>query len=327
MFIESTFKPAWWCKNPHLQTLWPFFFRLNANPIYKREQITLPDGDYIDLDWSNFKSSKALALILHGLEGSSSSHYVRGLVQSLALVAIPSVVMHLRGCGGEPNLLTRSYHAGDIDDIYNVIAILKERFPKTPLFVVGYSLGGNILLNYLGRSNETQSVQAAVAVSVPLLLDHCARRLEKGFSRVYQYYLVRQMRHSTKRKARTVNLPLDLNHLQQLKTFYEFDNYVTAPLHGFEDVNHYYHQCSSRQFLANIQVPTLIIHARDDPFTSENVIPESNELSQSVQFELSEHGGHCGFVAGENPLNPDYWLEKRIVKFITQQINNHKNQI
>ncbi len=310
--MSDAFKPAWWCRGPHMQTLWPYLFRRIPYIELKRERIELPDGDFLDLDWT-VNNDGPIVLILHGLEGSSNSKYARGLLKAVHDHGWRSVVMHFRGCSGEPNRLPRSYHSGETGDLAYVVDLLRRHEPKTPLFVVGFSLGGNVLLKWLGEMGKQAPINAAVAVSVPFLLAESAKRLERGFSQIYQWGLMRSMCQSMAEKRNRMKLPLKIEDLSALKTFRDFDERVTAPLHGFSGADDYYARSSSRQYLKEIQVPTLIIHSRDDPFMTDAVIPQPSELSPLTRLELSNYGGHAGFVSGEFPWSPRYWLEQRIL--------------
>ncbi len=305
------FKPAWWLPSPHLQTLWPVFAKRLPRVAFYRERMELPDGDFLDLDWTR-RDSGPIVVILHGLEGSSQSHYAGRLLEAIDTRGWRGVVMHFRGCGGEPNRLTRSYHSGETGDVEAFIRTLRRREPYVPIAVVGYSLGGNVLLKWLSETGEESLVDCAVAVSVPFNLDSCARRLEHGFSRVYQWWLLRSLRDSTLTKFQNMPAPVEFGDLARLRTLRDFDDRVTAPLHGFVGVDDYYSKSSSRQYLKGIRIPTLILHARDDPFMTPSVIPEPEELPTSVALEVSEHGGHVGFVAGPYPGRTVYWLEARI---------------
>jgi predicted alpha/beta-fold hydrolase len=222
------------------------------------------------------------------------------------------VLMYFRGCSGEPNRLPRSYHSGDTADLRHVLARLAARGNREPLAVVGYSLGGNVLLKALGERAGMESVRTAVAVSVPFNLDRAAQRLEQGFSRVYQRYLLNKLRRSYRAKLSVHPMPVPDERLDALDTFRQFDDAVTAPLHGFRGVDDYYARASSRQYLRAIETPTLIVHAVDDPFVPADAIPTENELGPGVTLELSLHGGHVGFVAGALPFRARYWLETRI---------------
>lgn len=316
---EAGFRAAWWCRSPHLQTLWPHLFRVRPRPRYRRERVELPDGDFLDLDWFGPAETDSLVVILHGLEGSSSSHYVRALADNLAAVDLASVVMHQRGCSGEPNRLPRFYHAGETEDLRFVLEHLRSRQHGGRLYAVGFSLGGNILLKWLGQSPESL-LDAAAAVSVPFRLDDGARRLEKGISRLYQAYLLRGMKGSVARKRRRMRHPIDPGALSKCRTFEQIDTCLTAPLHGFRDARDYYEQSSCRQYLGSVQTPTLIIHAVDDPFMTPSAVPGGAELSTRIKLELSRRGGHCGFVEGATPFRPRYWLDRRLPDFILSRM-------
>lgn len=317
--IESEFRPAIWCRNPHLQTLWPYFFRFSPRPEYHRERLELADGDFLDLDWVEPYSAGPLVLILHGLEGCSQSHYVRGLVTAFARRNVRSVVMHHRGCSGEPNRLNRSYHAGETADLNTVLTHLHDREPNTPMGAVGFSLGGNMLLKWLGENPHSSLVMAAAAVSVPFLLAEGARRMERGLSQIYQWRLIRLMKQSLNKKFAHRPAAVDLHQVSGLKNFWTFDDQVTARLHDFADVGDYYTRSSSRQFLSGINTETLIVHAEDDPLMTPSVIPREHELSGTIQLELSRYGGHVGFVTG--PMwRPQYWLDQRVADYLREKL-------
>lgn len=310
MIRTAAFQPAWWLRNRHAQTLWASVIRRGPDIRLRRERLELPDGDFLDLDWAGEQGP--IVLVLHGLEGSSRSRYARGLLCAIRARGWRGVLMHFRGCSGMPNRLDRGYHSGETGDLAAVVATLRAREPDTPICAVGYSLGGNVLLKWLGESGAANPLAAAVAVSVPFQLDDAARTLEHGFARVYQWSLLRRMRRSLRRKFRRRASPIELEGLRALRTFRAFDDYVTAPLHGFAGVDDYYQRSSSRQYLGGIAIPTLILHARDDAFMTRAAIPQAQELSASVTLELSSYGGHVGFVSGACPWRPSYWLEQRI---------------
>ncbi len=305
----AAFTPAWWCRGAHAQTLWPYLLRTRPRPPFTRERFELDDGDFIDVDWSG-AGGGPIVIVLHGLEGGSRSHYVRGLSAALCARGLRTAVMHFRGCSGVPNRLARSYHSGETGDLGWLVDTLRRREPRTVLAAVGYSLGGNVLLKWLGEGGR--GLARAVAVSVPFELARAAARLERGFSRVYQWRLVSAMRTATRLKFQTLDSPIDLGGLEHLRTFREFDDRITAPLHGFRDAEDYYARCSSRRFLRGIATPTLILHASDDPFMTPAAVPTADELSAAVRLELSHTGGHVGFVGGHWPWRPHYWLERRI---------------
>ncbi len=310
MIIKSKFKSAWWLPGPHLQTLWPTLMRRKINLDLRRERIELPDGDFIDLDWiSTENKNSPIVIVLHGLEGSIHSKYARGILRTLQESGYRAVLMYFRGCSGEPNRLLRAYHSGETSDFASVIQILKMREPHTPISAVGYSLGGNVLLKWLGETQDKNPLEKAVAISVPFELHKLADKMNAGFSRIYQNHLLKRLIKKFKAK-------LGFEKVKGISSFWDFDNQITAPLHGFKNAMDYYQQSSSRQFLKNIQKPTLILHAVDDPFMTSNVIPKSAELSNHVILELSSSGGHVGFVTGLIPGLGKYWLEKRISQFL-----------
>lgn len=302
-----------------MQTLWARLMRHAPRPLLQRERMELPDGDFIDLDWME-NGNGPIVIVLHGLEGSSDSPYARGILAAVARRGWRGVVMHFRGCSGEPNRLVRSYHSGDTGDLAYLIEVLRQREPHTPLATVGFSLGGNVLLKWLGKTRGQAPLRAAVAVSVPFVLHSAADRLQQGFSRLYQWRLMRSMRNAVTEKRGRMNLPIKVHDLSTLKNFRDFDEHVTAPLHGFDSADHYYTVSSSRQYLKGITVPTLILHARDDPFMTEAAIPRHDELSETVTLELSRRGGHVGFVAGVWPWHPRYWLEERIPAYLARYL-------
>lgn len=293
--------------------------RRRVRPPLRRERLELPDGDFVDLDWT-LNDSGPIVILLHGLEGGSRSHYARGMLSALPRHGLRAVLMHFRGCSGEPNRLARAYHSGDTGDIDFLVRTLKVREPQTPLAAIGYSLGGNVLLKWLGEQGAQAPVRCAAAVSVPFLLHESARRLNRGLSRIYQRKLLNDLKASVRHKAGRLPLPVPTHELDGLNSFHAFDDRVTGPLHGFRDAQHYYTSSSSRQFLNRIRIPTLIVHAADDPFMPASVIPESNELSDTIEFDQHRHGGHVGFVGGRLPWRPRYWLEERIPAWLGRKL-------
>jgi len=327
--VSSTaFSPALGLGNPHLQTLWGPLWRRTQNVQRTRERLWLDDGDFLDLDWHGPHQPHApLVLVLHGLTGSSHSPYVVGLQKALDTLGYASVAINWRGCSGEPNLLPRSYHSGASDDLAQVIAHLRAKRPLSALHAVGYSLGGNVLLKHLGEVGDSSQLHSAVAVSVPFRLDQCADRIGMGFSRVYQAHFMRAMVGYLKDKQRRfqheglnegLTTLASLGTLGSMKTFWDFDGRVTAPLHGFKDAEDYYRRASSRYFLGRIRTPTLLIQAADDPFVFAHSLPDADELSSTTTFELHAQGGHVGFVDG-SLRRPGYFLERRIPEWLRQQ--------
>ncbi len=310
----SDFKPAWWLRSPHLQTLWPVFFKKRHKLDLKFEQLELDDGDFIDLCWSKSLSSKTV-LVLHGLEGDINSHYINGILYQLEQAGCRPVLMHFRGCSGRINRLARAYHSGETGDLAYVVEHIKNITGSYPYAVIGFSLGGNVLLKWLGETGKKNPLKKAVAVSVPFKLQDAAKRLERGVSKIYREHLLVSLRKTYIEKFKTVKSPLNVD-VNQLKSFWDYDDKVTAPLHGFSGAQDYYDKCSSKQFLKSISVPTRIIHSSDDPFMFESTSPVDEELSSSVDFLLTKNGGHVGFVSGSVLSKLRYWSEDKIIEFI-----------
>jgi hypothetical protein len=274
------------------------------------ERLELPDGDFLDLVWTG-PAEGPVVIVLHGLEGSLRSHYAAGLMALLARRGYRAAFLHFRNTR-EPNRLPRSYHSGETGDLAHLVGHVTARTGRSAFAAVGYSLGGNVLLKWLGENGADAPLGTAVAVSVPFDLGEAANRMAQGASRLYQWQLVGSLCRSYRRKFARMPSPLTVD-LRRLRTFRQFDDAVTAPLHGFAGVDDYYGRSSSRPFLARIRVPTLLLHSRDDPFMWPHTPPTSGQLSPSVRLELSEHGGHVGFVNGPCPWRPRWWLEERIV--------------
>lgn len=313
---EKQFKPAWWLPTSHLQTIWPVLCRRSIKNLkLERERFELADGDFIDLDWAG-EGQGPLVLVLHGFEGSIKSHYAKGMLQTLCQQGWRGVFMHFRGCSGEPNRLPRSYHSGDTQDVATVVQILHEREPKTRMAAIGISLGGNVLLKWLGETGRDNPLKAAIAISVPFELNKAFERFAHGLSKAYQWYFLKCLRHRLSHKFQLISPPIDPLLLYKSRTLREFDDKITAPLHGFSSAQEYYTVSSSRKYLRSIRVPTLLLHAKDDPLMTEDVIPDIEELSDYIQLELTESGGHVGFVTGKYPWRPEYWLEQRIPLFL-----------
>jgi uncharacterized protein len=319
--MAQPFEPAWWLPGPHAQTLWAPMLRRPPALERVRERLWLQDSDFIDLDWHGPHTADApLVLVLHGLTGSSSSHYVLGVQRALADRGLASVALNWRGCSGEPNLLPRAYHSGASEDLAEVIGHLQRKRPLAPLYAVGYSLGGNVLLKHLGETGTASGIHKAVAVSVPFRLDQCADRMGLGASRMYQRYFVRRMIAYVRDKQRLfahqgmadrLSALEKLGPLDGMRTFWDFDGRITAPLHGYADADDYYRSASSAFYLKAIRVPTLIIQAKDDPFIFPACIPAPGDLSETTEIETWNNGGHVGFVDG--PLRrPGFYLERRI---------------
>ncbi|MDI9817938.1 MULTISPECIES: hydrolase [unclassified Legionella] len=322
MIVGSDFRPAWWLPNSHIQTIYPTLTRRIKAPVDVTERIELADGDFIDLAWAinGQENDTPLVILLHGLGGSVESAYVAGLMHAFNHLGWRAVLMHFRGASQEPNRLIRAYHSGDTADLNSFLHLLSQREPYTKKAAVGVSMGGNVLLKWLGEQGGQTLMDAAVAVCVPFQLNVVADRISQGFSRVYQSYLLRKLKTVFARKQQKFpdQLPQALKAIDKCQCFWTFDEFVTAPLNGFSNVHAYYRESSSRYYLRDITTRTLIIHALDDPFMTPEIIPEAEELSDSITLELSKAGGHVGFISGNFPGKPVYWLEQRIPEFLEQ---------
>jgi predicted alpha/beta-fold hydrolase len=316
------FNPPWWLSNPHLQTLWSVLFqRRIKNLTLTRERIELPDGDFVDLDWTQGPENSPIILVLYGVESSVHSPYVKRMLHTLQQKGWRGVLLNFRGCSGEMNRFLHSYHGGNTSDLVTVTQILREREPNTPLAAVGFSLGGNVLLKWLGETGDKNPLVSAVAISIPFDLEKTVRRLNQGFSRLYQTYLLNALRHKISTKLSERAWDIQLPPLDTLRTLYDFDDQITARLNGFAGADEYYLKSSCRQYLQGICVPTLLLQAKDDPFMTEDALPLPHDLSPHVQFELSEKGGHIGFVAGNAPWAIEYWLDKRVSIALAVHLN------
>jgi predicted alpha/beta-fold hydrolase len=313
-------------KNPHLQTILPRFYRKKTSISTIDEHFELPDGDFVELSWSQKPEAvdtKPIVIVFHGLGGSINSFYANGMMKAIDKAGWVGVLMHFRGCGKQTNRHSQAYHSGETGDATNFIEWLSRTFPKRPLAAVGFSLGGNMLAKYLGERGPQSLLDAAVVISAPLRLSPCANRMTQSFSRVYQKYLLDMLKVNMLKKLAHLKeafiLDVTAQQIKKVKTLREFDDLITGPLHGFVDANDYYEQCSGIQFLPNITTSTLIIHAADDPFMTHQVHPKAEELSSAIRYELSDGGGHVGFLHGKHPLKPQFWLEQRVPQFIAEQ--------
>ncbi len=319
--IRSRFAPPRWLKHRHLQTIFPSLpWIARRHPPTRREILELPDGDATAVDWVEplveLPRAAPLLVILHGLESSARSTYARTLMLAARDRGWHCCVLNFRDCGDYSNRLPRRYHAGETNDVRYFLNELSRRDSVGPIAAVGYSLGGNVLLKYLGEAAGTSPLRAAAAVCVPLSLHVCAEAIDSGFSKVYQYYLIKRMKNALQRKFNRHTAAFDWERAMRARTFAEFDDAVTAPLHGFTGRDDYYDRCSSVGFLKSIETPTLIINALDDPFMTPAVIPHGDRLSEAVTLEVSENGGHVGFIEGGSPIRPSFYLPRRIIEFL-----------
>ena len=317
--FASNYHPPWWLPGGHLQTIYARALASTYSVPYRRERWETPDGDFIDLDWLDNRPPDGgrLLVLFHGLEGCSASHYALSLMTMAGHCGWHGVVPHFRGCSGEMNRLARSYHSGDSHEIGWILRRLKSLDAHRGIYAVGVSLGGNMLLKWLGEEGRraTAVIEGAVAVSAPLDLAAAAGELDSGMKRlVYTRYFLRSMRPRAMAKIAANNLPVSTLAVRSSSTFRQFDDLFTAPVHGFKDALDYWTQSSSKPWLREIKVPTLLINARNDPFLPEDVLPQRADVSHSVTLEFPREGGHAGFVVGSFPGNLD-WLPKKISEF------------
>ena len=323
--IDSPFRAARWLRNRHLQTIFPSLpVPRGPQPQTVRRTLDLPDGDATVVDWLKPSRpedrSAPLLIVLHGLESSAESNYARNLLHAASNHNWDAAVLHFRDCGDYRNRLPRRYHAGETNDLRYFLEALRNEGYEGPLLAAGFSLGGNVLLKYLGEDGDETPLSAAVAVCVPLNLQSCADALTEGFSTVYQKHLLKRMKKAIADKFDPHTAAFDWNRAMRATTFADFDDAVTAPLHGFSGKDEYYSKCSSIRYLNQITCPTLIINSRDDPFMSPDMLPEADRLAPPVTLELSNEGGHVGFIAGGPPWNPEYYLPQRIIDFLDAEL-------
>lgn len=322
------YRPASWLPGPHTQSLGGRLLRTGRRIAYRRERLETPDGDFLDLDLAfdpgagDRDDRRPVVLVLHGLEGSSDSGYVRVFCRRLRERGLRPAALNFRSRSGEPNRLRRFYHSGETDDPAFVLGRLRERWPRAPLGAAGFSLGGNALLKLLGElgSAARELVDAAAAISVPYRLGAGAEALEQGWmARLYTGYFLRSLRRSVRAKTRRYGHDFDLDRIARARSLREFDDAFTAPVHGFEDADDYYRRSSAARWLEGIRVPTLLVHARDDPFLPEGALPEQAIRDQPwLVPAITDRGGHVGFVEGETPWRAGFWAERETARFLAR---------
>jgi predicted alpha/beta-fold hydrolase len=314
------FVPPPWLRSGHAQTLWAYLGQRAPAVTYERQSISTPDGDEVDLDWVYGSAEAPVVLACHGLEGSSESPYMRRLMGRVAKRGWTGAVVHSRSCSGRMNQAVISYHSGFIDDLVHIVPLVAATVAPRPVFLVGYSLGGSLVANYLGRCANTvpQNVRAAFVCSAPLNLAPGADALDQGLSRLYQLRFLRTLRRKVQTKARAHGAWAPAAKAARAsKTLREFDDRWTAPVHGFQDADDYYARASSAPHLSQIKVPTRVLHADDDPFVTDECVPRrSLEAAPAVTYTSTRGGGHVGFVSGDSPS----WLEDEILSWLWRQV-------
>lgn len=322
--MTNQFNPSFTLKNRHIQTLYSSFFKKVEPHKFDIQRFELSDGDAIECYWyskQDIDPAKPIVMFFHGLAGSYKSPYIQGTMRELYEEGFNSVVVHFRGCSGVMNSQPISYHSGKTDDALEFVKSTNKRYTDAKLFAIGYSLGGNMLLKLLGELGYASPFTSAIAVSAPMQLELCGGSMDSGFSKIYQAHLMKSLNSSLEKKCDMYDMKkligLDKKDIKNLRTFLEFDDAYTAPVHGFASAKDYYEKSSSKQYLRDITTSTLIIHAKDDPFMTPAVIPTKDELSSTIELEVYENGGHVGFIDG-SIFKPKYWLEKKVVEYFKQ---------
>ena len=330
---EYTYTPAWWVPGAHLRTLWGKLVRRPPPLTTRIERWPTSDGDEIELhrvDPVEGSAHGGRLLVLHGLEGTIQSHYLRGILAQARQRGWAADALIFRTCNGEVTRARRLYHSGETTDLDCVVQRLVREHRGQPLALAGFSLGGNVLLKWLGeRGSELPAeVRSAAAVSVPFDLERGSRFIERGFSRVYTTHFLRTLRAKARAKlARDPDL-FDALALERARTLFAFDDAVTAPVHGFADAADYYRRSSSIRFLAALRCPTLLLSAYDDPFLPPEVLSEVAAIAEAnpcLVTEFHERGGHVGFIAGHWPWSPRYYAEDRVLSFLRSAISGHRS--
>jgi uncharacterized protein len=325
---EIIYSPAWWVPGGHLQTLWGKLFRRQPVAPTILVRWDTPDGDFLELHRLVSKPSAPRVLLLHGLEGSIRSHYAQGLLNEAARRGWGADLLIFRSCGSELNRARRFYHSGETGDVAFVLERISREFPFAPLGMAGVSLGGNVLLKFLGERGKDlpKTLRGAATISVPFDLARSSKRINRGFSRLYQRFFLGSLRRKAGEKAKRFPDLAPVDRIASLRTLEDFDNLVTGPLHGFADAQDYYARSSSLPYLEAIRLKTLLISAVDDPMLPAEVLDEVREIARknpALEIEFVQKGGHAGFITGSVPWRPFYYAEYRVGEFFAEQFARH----
>ncbi len=318
--IKSDYVAPKWLPGAHLQTVVPARLFPRPEVSYRRELIDMPDGDFMIFDWVRPEPESLTAPVLvhfHGLEGDSHSHYAEALMSTCAERGWRGVVAHFRGCGGIPNRLPRAYFAGDSADCDWVMRTVHKRYVNAPIYAVGVSLGGNYISKYLGDMGGRASfITAAVSVGAPVDLVAGSEIMSRGANKLYSEMFLSTLKDKLIDKAKRFPDLIDLQAVMKCRTLYDFDSIYTAPIHHFKSAMDYWTKCSAKPVLKNVQVPLLLLNAKNDPFMPVWALPTEKDVSPFVYLEQPEEGGHIGFPRG-NPPGDLGWLPERIMKFFS----------
>ena len=318
LIAASAYRPPSLITNGHLQTILPSLLRRVDGVTYGRERINTPDDDFLDLDWSRRRADR-LVVLCHGLEGSTRAAYMKGMVRVFSRAGWDALGINFRGCSGMPNRRLRSYHSGDSADLATVLQHVRRIAAYSTIGLVGFSLGGNLVLKYLGErgGDLDTAIRWAAAVSVPCDLKAGAIAMARPACRLYMFRFMRSLTAKVRDKAIQSNGWLRAGDFRGLRTFREFDDRYTAPAHGFKDAEEYWRRCSARFFIDRIRIPTLLINARNDPFLAPECYPVAlARRSDRFYLEIPASGGHVGFIPPR--LQDDFWHEKRVLDFATR---------
>ncbi len=323
-FAPEPFQPARGIANCHMQTIAGHYGRSQEGIVFHRWRLDTPDGDFLDLDFPEVAGhlpaeNAPLVLLLHGLEGSARSSYAYEAYRQLAWRGMRSVGLNYRSCSGQLNRRPYTYHAGETGDIIFVLQQLGQWFPHATLGAVGFSLGANMLLKYLGEQGKASPLVAAAAVSPPFALDRSMEGIENSISRIYNRYFMRALHQKMQARAPLLDGLVDMERVLAAATFRELDEALTVPLYGFADVWDYYYQSSSGRYLPGICVPTLIIRSLDDPLFHPDDIPyDALTANPYLTAVITPHGGHVGFAEGQ-PGQLNWWAERQVARFLAVQ--------
>jgi predicted alpha/beta-fold hydrolase len=330
MSPDIIYSPAWWIPGGHLQTLWGKLFRRQETAPTTLERWDTPDGDFLELHRLAAVSGSPHLLLLHGLEGSIRSHYAQGLLNEARRRGWGADLLVFRSCGSELNKTRRFYHSGETEDLAFVLERMASEFDSSPLALAGVSLGGNVLLKFLGErgTDLPLNVKAAAAISVPFDLERSSKRINQGFSRLYQRFFLRSLKRKAAEKAQRFPDLAAPRDIAALRTLEDFDNLITGPLHGFVNATDYYKRSSSLPYLKDIRLNTLLFNAIDDPMLPPTVLEEVRDIAAAnpaLEVEFVEKGGHAGFVTGSIPWQPYYYAEHRVGEFFAAHfIDDHR---
>jgi predicted alpha/beta-fold hydrolase len=315
---ESSYKAPDYLKSAHLQTIYPTLLRRIKDVNYRRKTINTPDGDFIDIDISSVNSDK-LVILTHGLEGSSKQSYIKGMVKFYNKRGYDCAAINMRSCSGRLNKLHRFYHMGSSDDLKLTVDYMNTLSEFSSIFLIGFSMGGNITAKYLGEHGDSlpKNVKKAVLFSTPICLLSTAPKIERWENILYkENFLYTLKKKILDKRKKSDKFPINKEIIYKIKTFSDFDDFVTAPLHGFKNAKEYWKKTSSIHFIKGIKIPTLLVNAKNDPLLGEHCYPHDIAKNHDkLYLETPTHGGHVGFILMNK--EDEYWSERRSYEFFT----------